>query len=410
MVPSKLRRNKGGPFTRKARCVQPSHLYQTAQIHVNTAESLDPTPEVPRRLKRVLFVDDSPDYLQTLGRVIGDWSHGEWEILLAQGSSDAFALLQEAPADLVVIDVLMPVVDGTQLLRMLHRSHPAMRKVVLTGMVDAALRNDCLKQGADLFLEKPQSAQDLIIVYRALKHVLTLEETSGFRGVLRRANIRDIIQMECLNQRCSRVEIASVEMWGEIFIERGNVVHAQAGDMKGAEAFSHLINLKSGEFCLKPYSEPPERTLSSRFEALLLAAAHAWDQMLAGQDPSPHFESVQQHHHDPHHHHDTTTTWFRRKPGGEPAQPSLSIAVEPTNAAQSSLTDGLSAAAPAASGVGTTATPVADGDPASAVQNASGEPRTPAKGGSGEPASVAQAAGGQPAGADKAPTKSPSTS
>jgi len=277
-------------------------------------------------LKRVLFVDDSPDYLATLGRVIGDWSRGEWEILLAKGSSEAFALLQEAPADLVVIDVLMPVVDGTQLLRMLHRSHPAMRKVVLTGMIDADLRNSCLKQGADLFLEKPQSPEDLVIVYRALKHVLTLEETSGFRGVLRRANIRDIIQMECLNQRCSLVEIASVEMWGEIFIERGNVVHAQAGELKGAEAFSHLINLKSGEFCLKAYTEPPERTLSSRFEALLLAAAHAWDQMLADQEPTHVPHELIHHQQQPHHpHSDTTTTWFRRKREEQPVAPAANV-------------------------------------------------------------------------------------
>jgi CheY-like chemotaxis protein len=261
----------------------------------------------PIKLKRVLFVDDSPDYLETLGRVIGGWSEGEWEILLAQGSSEAFSLLEAQPADLVVIDVLMPVVDGVQLLRMLHRSHPGMRKVVLTGMVEPVLRSDCLKLGADLFLEKPRSVADMEIVYRALKHVLALEESSGFRGVLRRANIRDIIQMECLNQRSSIVEITAEEAVGEIFIERGNVVHAQTAVSKGGEAFAQLVNLKSGEFKLKPFTEPGERTLSSRFEALLLAAAHAWDELLAGQPtPTQPTELVQKKEHD-------TTTWFRRK-------------------------------------------------------------------------------------------------
>lgn len=262
----------------------------------------------PIKLKRVLFVDDSPDYLETLGRVIGGWSEGEWEIRLAQGSSEAFTMLEAQPADLVVIDVLMPVVDGVQLLRMLHRSHPDMRKVVLTGMVEPALRSDCLKQGADLFLEKPRSIGDMEIVYRALKHVLALEETSGFRGVLRRANIRDIIQMECLNQRSSIVEITAEETVGEIFIERGNVVHAQTAGSKGGEAFAQLVNLKSGEFKIIPFNEPGERTLSSRFEALLLAAAHAWDELLAGQPTPPQStEHVQKKEHD------TTTTWFRRK-------------------------------------------------------------------------------------------------
>ena len=120
----------------------------------------------PTKLKRVLFVDDSPEYLETLGRVIGGWSEGEWEILLAQGSSEAFAILETHPADLVVIDVLMPVVDGVQLLRMLHRSHPAMRKVVLTGMAESALRSDCLKMakglGAHAAVMKPFTWDQLL--------------------------------------------------------------------------------------------------------------------------------------------------------------------------------------------------------------------------------------------------------
>ena len=323
----------------------------------------------PSKLKKVLFVDDSPEYLETLGRVIGAWSQGEWEISLARGSSDAFTLLQDEPADLVVIDVLMPVVDGVQLLRMLHRSHPGMRKVVLTGMLDTVLRNDCLKQGADLFLEKPRTSADLEIVYQALKHVLALEETSGFRGVLRRANIRDIIQMECLNQRSSIVEIATTDLWGEIFIERGNVVHAQTAGSKGGEAFAELVNLKCGEFSIKPYAEPSERTLSSRFEALLLAAAHAWDELLAGQAPTPqHIELVEKKSHD------TTTTWFRRKPGEEPT----SLIRVSTDTAVSSVQ--------AASNTPPNAAPDATDAPASIVERASDTPASPVQGAADTPA------------------------
>jgi hypothetical protein len=184
-----------------------------------------------------------------------------------------------------------------------------MRKVVLTGMADPALRSDCLKLGADLFLEKPRTVADMEIVYRALKHVLALEETSGFRGVLRRANISDIIQMECLNQRSSIVEIIAAEGGGEIFIERGNVVHAQTPASKGGDAFAQLVNLKFGEFNLKPFVEPRERTLSSRFEALLLAAAHAWDELLAGQPTSTSQAAEQPKKKET----ETATTWFRRK-------------------------------------------------------------------------------------------------
>ena len=48
-----------------------------------------------------------------------------WEILTAGSASRAFALLQERPADLAVLDVEMSVVNGLQLLALLKRVLPA---------------------------------------------------------------------------------------------------------------------------------------------------------------------------------------------------------------------------------------------------------------------------------------------
>ena len=100
--------------------------------------------------RRVLFVDDDPRLLELMSEVMAVHSRGEWDILTADNASRAFALLQEHPADLAVVDVEMPVMDGVQMISLLHRGYPNVQKVALAGRVEESTRAACLANGAEL--------------------------------------------------------------------------------------------------------------------------------------------------------------------------------------------------------------------------------------------------------------------
>jgi CheY-like chemotaxis protein len=116
-------------------------------------EPIQSTGQAGRR--RVLFVDDDVKFLETVRELMIVLSDGHWEVLVAESASRAFAMLQEQPVDLVVIDVQMSVMDGIQMLSLLNRGHPNVQKVVLTGHASEKYRAACLSNGAELFLEKP---------------------------------------------------------------------------------------------------------------------------------------------------------------------------------------------------------------------------------------------------------------
>jgi CheY-like chemotaxis protein len=230
------------------------------------------------RQTRVLFVDDDPDFLRLLPELAEQFVGASWQVSTAQSSSAALAAMQGQSVDLLVIDIHMPVVDGLQFLRLLGRKFPDLLKVVLTGDTTGAYRDMCLDGGAELFLEKPRDPGGWQSIFAALAELAKFQPEEGFRGVLRKVGLADVLQMECLARNSSVLEISTGGVRGQIYVEVGQVVHAHAGDVFGEPAFNRLLALAGGEFTLKPFSEPDQRTISGSWESLLMEAAQQRDE------------------------------------------------------------------------------------------------------------------------------------
>ncbi len=235
--------------------------------------------------RRVLFVDDDPQFLRHVTELMRTLSGGAWDIVTAGSAGEAFTVLRERTVHLAVVDVEMAVMDGIQLLALLHRGHPQIQKAVLTSMPSEERRTACLANGADLFLAKPTEEAAWLQVYLALTELLRFHSDQGFRGVMRRVGLDDVLQMECLARKSSVLEVADGSMRGEIFVEHGQIVHAQAGVLQGEQAFNRLLALRGGQFNLRSFAEPPSRTISGQWEFLLMEAARQRDEAIAAQPP-----------------------------------------------------------------------------------------------------------------------------
>ena len=250
-------------------------------------------PTDTQNLRRVLFVDDDPQFLELTQELMGVFSNGQWEITTAVSASAAFAVLQDHPVDLAVIDVQMGVMDGIQMLSLLNRGYPNVQKVVLTGFANENYRAACLSNGAELFLQKPTNQEGWRSLFTALNELLKYKPEEGFRGVLRRVSIPDVLQMECLARNSSVLEISNGPKQGSIFVEEGQIIHAQIGDRTGEQAFNQLLSMSGGNFSLKPFTEPPARTIEGPWEFLVMEAARQRDEaMSAAAESAPPVESI----------------------------------------------------------------------------------------------------------------------
>ncbi len=228
-----------------------------------------------RKEHRVLFVDDSMTFLETISELFGAWGNNTWEILTAVSADKALAILEQKLMDLIVLDISMPLLDGIELLGIIRQRFPNTKIAVLTGQNDETLRTACLTGGAELFLVKPAHAKGLTAIFKTLNDLVQRTHRGGFSGTLGEVDLPNIIRMECMEGHSLILEIRNSQTDGEIYINAGTIVHASTGRLAGEKAFHQLLSQTNGDFCLKPFQEPPERTLHGQWEALLAEAAQA---------------------------------------------------------------------------------------------------------------------------------------
>ncbi len=123
----------------------------------------------------VLVVDDNADMRGYLARLLG----AHWSVRTTANGEEALRAVAERQPDVVVTDVMMPRVDGFQLLQAL-RSDPATRAIpviMLTARAGREASVEGLDAGADDYLAKPFRADELIARVRAL-----MERSTGRTG------------------------------------------------------------------------------------------------------------------------------------------------------------------------------------------------------------------------------------
>ena len=228
--------------------------------------------------KSFLFVDDDAEFLAGIQGLFSEMARGRWDIFTAGSHAQALALLAKLRVDVVVVDIGMPTMDGIQFLRLLGRTHPGQPVVMLSGEATGERRKTCLEGGASLFLEKPVAPDGFTAIFAALDALAGAQPQGGFRGMMRRVGLQEVLQLECLGRKSSVLEIFTGKVRGRIFVCDGSIVHADSGALQGEVALYGLLALRGGEFNLLPYTEPPRRTIQGHWESLLMEAARLNDE------------------------------------------------------------------------------------------------------------------------------------
>ena len=234
-------------------------------------------PNGPEPQFQVLIVDDSMAFLELFGDLCAEFSRQTWRVFRATSADSALALLRDVMVDLVLVDVSMPMLDGLQLLGILNRRYPGLKVAVMTGNATDVKRADALANGAELFLEKPITPEGMLSVFNMLQDLLSWDQ-EGFTGALRQVNLQEVIQVECNGRHSSVLEIRNPQARGRIYIDAGVVVHAVVGEVTGEPAFHRLMSLSGGSFQVQPFRPPPQRTIHTGWEFLLMDAARATDE------------------------------------------------------------------------------------------------------------------------------------
>jgi len=228
------------------------------------------------RRPKILLADDDPDLLELYRETLAQLP-SQPEIHTASSGARVIAMLEAEEFQLLICDLKMPKMDGLQVLAIVRRKYPPLRTVALTAEVDEQFRSRAYALGVDLFWHKPATQQETKMFLDCIESLLGRETEGGFRGVQSKSLI-DIIQLECISQSSSVLRITNGPLSGRIWIQGGEMVDAEATDLRGEDAFQKILSWKAGNFEMLPAEPSRPRTISKSYNALLLESAQAMDE------------------------------------------------------------------------------------------------------------------------------------
>lgn len=117
------------------------------------------------RKPKILLVDDEESILSTLKMFLG---LSGFQVATASNGAEALETIRQYKPDLIVLDVLMPQLDGRETLRRLRQRGDWTPVILLTQVTGTAQRIMAIEEGADDYLNKPFDAQELAVRIRAV--------------------------------------------------------------------------------------------------------------------------------------------------------------------------------------------------------------------------------------------------
>jgi DNA-binding NtrC family response regulator len=108
--------------------------------------------------ERILLIDDETDFLETLAERMR--TRG-MDVTTSTSAVEALATVEEKSFDAVVLDLMMPGMDGLQALKIMKEKKPELQIILLTGHATVQKGVEAIKLGATEFLEKPASIEVL---------------------------------------------------------------------------------------------------------------------------------------------------------------------------------------------------------------------------------------------------------
>ena len=111
--------------------------------------------------KNILVVDDDKSILRTFTRIL---QKSGYEIDVAETGREAMDKAENQHYDLVLVDIRLPDMDGTDLLAKLKKQLQDTVKIMITGFPSLETGVKALDEGADAYLVKPVKPQELLLL------------------------------------------------------------------------------------------------------------------------------------------------------------------------------------------------------------------------------------------------------
>ena len=223
----------------------------------------------------IVLVDDEMELVQAVGAMLRA-EFGDARVKATSVAQRALDWIKQEKPGVLITDVRMPQMSGLELIEKTQALWGSVPTIIITAFpsdeVSQATRN-----GSLLYLPKPFSFQSLLDCIRQLE----TRRPASFRGAITVSTLADLLQLYAISGSTGLMVVKSGKNRGEIWFERGQVVHSHTNEREGFDAFSSILSWPEGSFSWQT-RRAEKQTIDMSVSELLLEAYRLQDEANQG--------------------------------------------------------------------------------------------------------------------------------
>lgn len=218
-------------------------------------------------VRKVLFVDDDEILQLAVERQLADYD-AFFSVLLAKDGLDALKILENASVSLIIIDLLMPRMDGVSLLSHLRERYPDIPVILISTMSMAEMKHLAEAHGVIGRLEKPFRIEELG------KCIMSYLQSEAAGGIMHHVSPVTFLQlMEMEGKTCTiRIFDSISEEGGILYFQDGRLLDARIGVLNGMAAVYRVFGWDEVTVFLRNGCPSRENRINSDLQPLIMAA------------------------------------------------------------------------------------------------------------------------------------------
>ncbi len=221
----------------------------------------------------VLIVDDDSVCLNLLRGSFSQYAD-RFSVLTAGDGLEALDVMAREPVALIVTDLIMPRLDGSELLQRLAEDHPHVPRMVMTSLTAPLVQ---LPLGLDDILDyivKPVATAELA------DKILTVVESQRESGFLRGISISSFVQLLDIEGKTCTIILRGDAggSLGTLYFRDGNIIDGRRGGQRGFEAVCEIISWQDARISIIDACPDIPDAIQKRTQEILLVVAQRIDE------------------------------------------------------------------------------------------------------------------------------------